>query len=117
MGDVLGVEGTLRAGLLHAGRELRTVLALRRYRLDLSLPVALSHQSPHRSASLMATHDSSQPVAHEHHSRKPYYLVFAALMLGTTLTVIAAFYDLSPWNMPIALAIAAIKAICVILIF
>jgi len=59
-------------------------------------------------------------MAHEAvhtHSKMPYYLVFLGLMLGTGLTVAAAYQDLGVFNMPIALAIAAAKAIGVILIF
>ena len=54
---------------------------------------------------------------HAEHHRRNYYIVFLALMVGTGLTVFAAFKDLGMFNAPIALAIATIKAICVILIF
>ena len=64
----------------------------------------------------MATHDTTE-VGHEHHSRTPYYIVFTVLMVGTGLTVFAAFQNLGIFNAPVALLIAAIKAICVILIF
>jgi len=55
--------------------------------------------------------------AHAEHHRRNYFLVFGALMLGTGLTVFAAFHNLGMWNAPVALAIATIKATCVILIF
>jgi cytochrome c oxidase subunit IV len=47
-----------------------------------------------------------------------YVAIFLALMVGTTLTVFAAFYDF-PWqlNTIIALTIASIKATLVVLYF
>ena len=47
-----------------------------------------------------------------------YLMIFLALMLGTGLTVVAAFYDF-PWqlNTVIALTIATIKATLVVLYF
>jgi cytochrome c oxidase subunit IV len=49
---------------------------------------------------------------------KVYLMIFLALMLGTFLTVVAAFYDF-PWrlNTVIALTIATIKATLVVLYF
>lgn len=61
------------------------------------------------------THDHIHDHAAKH--RLHYFLVFGVLMLGTALTVFAAFQDLGMFNAPIALIIATIKAICVILIF
>jgi cytochrome c oxidase subunit IV len=49
--------------------------------------------------------------------RRTYYLVFAALMIGTWLTVQAAYVDLGPFNAYIALTIAVIKATLVVLFF
>jgi cytochrome c oxidase subunit IV len=46
-----------------------------------------------------------------------YYGVFLALVIGTIGTVWTATIDLGPWNTPIALVIAATKAILVILFF
>jgi cytochrome c oxidase subunit IV len=46
-----------------------------------------------------------------------YYSIFAALMVFTVLTVAAAFVNLGPFNFPIALAIAIIKATLVVLFF
>jgi cytochrome c oxidase subunit 4 len=60
-------------------------------------------------------HDHIHDHAAKH--RLHYFLIFGVLMLGTALTVWAAFMDLGMFNAPIALAIATIKAICVILIF
>ena len=49
---------------------------------------------------------------------KVYLMIFLALMAGTFLTVVAAFYDF-PWrlNTVIALTIATIKATLVVLYF
>jgi cytochrome c oxidase subunit IV len=46
-----------------------------------------------------------------------YYLIFAALMVGTGLTVLVAFYDLGFMNNVMMLTIACIKALLVILFF
>jgi len=47
-----------------------------------------------------------------------YVTIFLALMLGTTLTVIAAFYDFpGPLNVVVALTIAVVKATLVVLFF
>jgi cytochrome c oxidase subunit 4 len=46
-----------------------------------------------------------------------YYLVFAALMAFTAITVAAAFVDLGPLNAATALAIAVTKATLVVLYF
>jgi cytochrome c oxidase subunit IV len=50
-------------------------------------------------------------------SPKAYFVVFAALMLFTALTIWAAFQHLGVWNTPVALAIAVTKALLVALIF
>ena len=46
-----------------------------------------------------------------------YYAVFAALMVGTALTVLVAFYDLGALNNVLMLGIAMTKALLVILFF
>ncbi len=46
-----------------------------------------------------------------------YYLVFLALMVGTGLTVAAAFVDMGPMNNVVMLLIACVKAALVILFF
>src|SRR2546423_2092589 len=47
-----------------------------------------------------------------------YVVIFLALMLGTTLTVVAAFRDFpGPLNVVVALTIAVIKATLVVLYF
>lgn len=55
----------------------------------------------------------------EHHvvPLKVYFTIFALLMLGTALTVQAAFLDLGAFNTPVALAIAVGKATAVVLYF
>ncbi len=50
-------------------------------------------------------------------SPKIYLLIFAALMLGTGLTVWAAFQNFGKFNIVIALGIATIKATLVVLYF
>lgn len=46
-----------------------------------------------------------------------YYTVFAVLMVGTYLTVQAAYFDLGPFNTVVAVGIAVIKATLVVLFF
>jgi cytochrome c oxidase subunit IV len=46
-----------------------------------------------------------------------YYWVFAALMIGTAITVAAAFVDLGALNNVVMLAIAMTKATLVVLFF
>jgi cytochrome c oxidase subunit 4 len=46
-----------------------------------------------------------------------YAIVFASLLLGTALTVVAAYIDLGIFNPVVALAIACTKAVIVILFF
>ena len=59
----------------------------------------------------------------EHHSEhhvvplKIYFLIFFALMIGTVITVAAAFVNMGFMNTPVALIIALVKASLVILFF
>ena len=46
-----------------------------------------------------------------------YYLIFAALMIGTGITVGVAFVDLGAFNAVVALTIAVAKATLVVLYF
>ena len=46
-----------------------------------------------------------------------YYLIFAALMVGTAATVGAAFVDLGPFHNLVAMPIAIVKATLVVLFF
>jgi cytochrome c oxidase subunit 4 len=50
-------------------------------------------------------------------SPKLYLGIFLALMAGTALTVYAAYQDMGPWNIVVALAIATFKATLVVLFF
>jgi cytochrome c oxidase subunit 4 len=50
-------------------------------------------------------------------SPKIYITIFGTLMLGTFLTVVAAYRDLGQWNIVVALAIATFKATLVVLYF
>jgi cytochrome c oxidase subunit 4 len=49
--------------------------------------------------------------------KSTYYMIFGALMIGTVITVMAAFVDLGVLNFPVALAIAVTKATLVVLFF
>jgi cytochrome c oxidase subunit 4 len=46
-----------------------------------------------------------------------YYAIFAALMVGTAITVAVAFVNLGAFNFPVAIGIAITKATLVILFF
>jgi cytochrome c oxidase subunit 4 len=46
-----------------------------------------------------------------------YYTIFGALMIGTALTVVVAFFDLGFLNNIVMLAIASAKAMLVVLYF
>lgn len=61
----------------------------------------------------------TNPEHTEHHIVTPfqYTLVFATLLVGTAITVGAAYVDLKVFNPIIALAIACFKAVVVILFF
>jgi cytochrome c oxidase subunit 4 len=61
----------------------------------------------------------TNPEHGEHHIVTPvqYAMVFATLLLGTGLTVWAAYIDLGVLNPVIALGIACFKAVVVILFF
>ena len=51
-------------------------------------------------------------------SRSVYITIFLALMVGTTITVLAAFKDFpGPMNVIIAMTIAVVKATLVVLYF
>lgn len=61
----------------------------------------------------------TNPEHGEHHivTPKTYSLVFLALLIGTAITVGAAYIDLGIFNPVVALAIACTKAVIVILFF
>jgi cytochrome c oxidase subunit 4 len=48
---------------------------------------------------------------------KLYLAIFAALMIGTAVTVVVAFFDLGAMNNVVMLAIACTKALLVVLFF
>jgi cytochrome c oxidase subunit IV len=50
-------------------------------------------------------------------SKKVYYTIFLTLMVLTALTVMVAFIDLGSLNLPVAIAIAIVKATLVFLFF
>ncbi len=58
-------------------------------------------------------------MSSEHHivPVKNYLMVFAVLMVLTVATYFAAKVDLGQFNLVLALAIAIVKATCVVLIF
>ncbi len=67
-------------------------------------------------------HDPANETNPEHAEHKivtplQYSFVFLTLLVGTGLTVGAAYLDLGPFNPVIALAIACFKAVVVILFF
>ena len=49
--------------------------------------------------------------------KSTYYAIFAALMVGTIVTVAVAFVDLGILNFPVAISIALTKASLVVLFF
>lgn len=61
----------------------------------------------------------TDPEHSEHHIVTPiqYSMVFGTLLVGTLLTVIAAYFDMGPLNPIVALGIATFKAVIVILFF
>ncbi len=63
--------------------------------------------------------EQTQHGEHEHHivSPKIYVAIFAALLVGTALTVAASYAELGVFNPIIALGIAVIKATLVVLFF
>ncbi|HTV54109.1 MAG TPA: cytochrome C oxidase subunit IV family protein [Terriglobia bacterium] len=61
----------------------------------------------------------TEPTHHAGHivSPKVYGVIFGALLVLTASTVGAAYLELGPFNVVVALAIACIKAVLVILFF
>jgi cytochrome c oxidase subunit IV len=53
----------------------------------------------------------------EHPSVQAYFIVFVILLLLLVATVGVAFLDLGAWNLPMALAIAIMKAVLILLVF
>ena len=50
-------------------------------------------------------------------TKKTYYAIFSALLVGTALTVVMAFVNLHNFNIIVAMLIAGVKASLVILFF
>ena len=63
------------------------------------------------------THSEAAHAAHHMMHLKRYFVVWAALIVGTVLTVWSGYKDLGAWNLPIALVIATTKASLVVLFF
>src|SRR5579872_714290 len=99
-----GAKGRFHTCLFCTGRSRGLVLALRRYCVDFSFSLALSHWR----AVLMSQH--IEPL-------KTYVTVFVSLISLTLLTTAVAFIDLGPFNTVVALAIAFCKMMLVILFF
>src|SRR5262249_20551728 len=130
-----GLARKVQSRISRAGGNLRLVLALRGYRLDIFVPAALSagetfgtRRMSVRSPTVregwfgrraLADARASETFMSEHIVQpRVYIVIFLALMLGTTLTVMAAFYDFpGPLNAVVALTIAVIKASLVVLYF
>ena len=77
-----GAQGPVLAGVVHAGRDVGSLLALRRHRLDLPVPAALSggQGAP-----------ASDKPCRTSHPRARTYTIFGTLMVLTAITVSAAF--------------------------
>ena len=105
---VMAIAEPLQAALVHAGRDQRTVLALRRYCLDFPVPAALSDR----------THDMDTNMGHTVVPVGTYVWIWLALMTGTFSTYLVAEYvDIGPWNIVVALLIAGTKMTLVIYFF
>jgi cytochrome c oxidase subunit 4 len=50
-------------------------------------------------------------------AKRSYFLVFGALLVLTLVTAGVAFLNLGPFNTPVALAIAVVKALLVLIFF
>ena len=73
----------------------------------------MAQNAQHRGSHTRA-HDSTME---SHVSAKTYWIIFAVLMVLLVLTVGAAQVDLGPFNIPIALTIATVKAVVIVLYF
>ncbi|HEX3698815.1 MAG TPA: cytochrome C oxidase subunit IV family protein [Polyangia bacterium] len=63
------------------------------------------------------TSEAEAQAAHAHHGPGRYFLIWALLLGFTVTTVITGRMDLGAVNLPLALAIASIKATLVVLFF
>ena len=121
----MAAKGTFSPGLLHAGRDGRALLALRRPRLDLPVPPAVSRgaaqltpqftslempsarypvvlpEPPNQRGMDAPLKRAEGLVMSGHVSPKSvYYSIFAALMALTVLTVFAATVNLGALQLP-----------------
>ena len=65
----------------------------------------------------MVSTDMAEHAPHDSVPTRIYYAIFATLLVLTGVTVGAAYIDLGPMNTVVALAIAAFKAMIVVLYF
>lgn len=65
----------------------------------------------------MATNTATEHNGHHIAPVSLYLTIFGALIVGTIITVIVAFFDFGPMNNVIMLAIACTKALLVVLYF
>ena len=79
----------------------------------------MAHEPQHEEQHFHDPSNVTNPEHASHHIVSPaqYALVFASLLVGTALTVVAANIDLGVFNPIIALGIACTKAVIVILFF
>lgn len=77
-----------------------------------------SHSTPPGHHPGADEHGAGQGRGHHVVVPVPVYLtVFAWLMVLLVITLAAAAFDLGPWNLPIAMTIAVVKAVLVFLFF
>src|SRR5208283_5193515 len=89
-----GCPSRVPCQLLCTGRNDRPLLALRRHRLDISLPIALPDWTPQMTAHV--------PIP----TVRILVAVWAALILLTVTTVSVSYLELGEWNIVLALTIA-----------
>ena len=101
---IAGMRGASLPIVLHSGGKCRTVLALCRFGLDLLIPAALFDQQETRR--LTRKHDATTPNTSDPMSHivpgSLYVGIWAALMVGTAITVFAATLELGVFNIVVA---------------
>lgn len=60
-------------------------------------------------------HTSAAPVPA--HGERVLYVVFVALIVLLAVTVVVSWFPLGAWNLPVAIAIAGVKAALILLYF
>lgn len=65
----------------------------------------------------MTNPHGSHGHSEEHVSVGAYTAVFIALLVLLVITVLAGYYDLGRWNLPVAMAIASVKATLIVMYF